>query len=121
MLTVLLVGGCATLITIWGYFRLPETKGRSFHELDVLFAKKVSARKFKSTDVDSFDEHDNNQLSARYSVEAPAGARPSIVPHVTEFLATHGKAEDALAQRRGSVGESRRPSIAPAVTEFLHK
>lgn len=115
-------GGCALLIFIWGYFRLPETKGRSFHELDVLFAKQVPARKFKTYTVDPYDEHDNNQLAARYSVAAPAGARPSFVPHVTEYLATHGRAEDALAQRRGSVGvEQRRPSIAPAVTEFLHK
>jgi SP family general alpha glucoside:H+ symporter-like MFS transporter len=41
---------------VWGFFRLPETQGRSFDELDVLFAKKVSARKFKSTVVDTFDE-----------------------------------------------------------------
>jgi hypothetical protein len=82
----------------------------------------VPARKFKTTQVDPYDEHDNNQLSARYSVAAPAGARPSFVPHVTEFLATHGRAEDAMAQRRGSVGvEMRRPSIAPAVSEFLRK
>jgi SP family general alpha glucoside:H+ symporter-like MFS transporter len=115
-------GGCALIIFIWGFFRLPETKGRSFHELDVLFAKQVPARKFKTYIVNPYDEHDNNQLAARYSVAAAAGARPSLVPHVTEFLATHGRAEDALAQRRSSVGvEQRRPSIAPAVTEFLHK
>lgn len=114
-------GGCAALVFIWGYFRLPEIKGRSFHELDILFAKNVSAREFKTTDVNAFDEHDNNQLAARYSVVAPAGQRPSGVPHVTEFLATHGRAEDAAAQRRSSVGNERRPSIAPAVTDFLHK
>ena len=39
-------------------------------------------------------------------------------------MATHGRAEDAAAQRRGSVvadGQQRRPSIAPAVTEYLNK
>jgi len=36
-------------VTTWAYFRLPETGGRSYTELDVLFANKVSARKFKST------------------------------------------------------------------------
>lgn len=36
-------------VTTWAYFRLPETGGRSFTELDILFANKVSARKFKST------------------------------------------------------------------------
>lgn len=34
----------ATLTWIWGYFRLPETKDRTFGELDILFQKRVSAR-----------------------------------------------------------------------------
>ncbi|WWC87014.1 uncharacterized protein L201_001897 [Kwoniella dendrophila CBS 6074] len=34
---------------LWAFFRLPETGGRSFTELDILFANKVPARKFKST------------------------------------------------------------------------
>lgn len=38
------------------YFRLPETKGRSYGELDILFAAGVPARKFKSTHVEEFDE-----------------------------------------------------------------
>lgn len=45
-------------VFVWSFFRLPETKNRSFHELDVLFAKRISARKFASTQVDVFDEHD---------------------------------------------------------------
>lgn len=117
-------GGCATIVFIWAYFRLPETKGRTFHELDILFAKQVPARQFATTDVNAFDEHDNNQLAARYSVAGPAGRRPSFVPSVTDRMAAHGKAEDAAAQRRASVvgvGEQRRPSIAPAVTEYLNK
>ena len=36
-------------VTIWSYFRLPETQGRSYHELDILFSNKVSARKFSKT------------------------------------------------------------------------
>lgn len=36
---------------IWAYFRLPEFKGRSFRELDVLFERGISARKFKDTEV----------------------------------------------------------------------
>lgn len=116
-------GGCAWCIFIWAFFRLPETKGRSFHELDVLFAKKVPARQFASYVVDPYDEQDNNQLAARYSV-ADQGRKASAFTAVTDFLASHGRAEDAAAQRRGSVvaeGEFRRPSIAPAVTEFLRK
>jgi MFS transporter, SP family, general alpha glucoside:H+ symporter len=46
---------CAALCTTWAYFRLPEPKGRTFAELDVLFEKKVSARKFASTSVDLFE------------------------------------------------------------------
>lgn len=116
-------GGCAWLVFIWAYFRLPETKDRTFHELDILFAKQIPARKFATTDVDAFDEHENNQLANQYAVDGQPPRRPSFIPSVTEKLATHGRAEDALAQRRGSVvtdGNSvRRPSIAPAVTEYL--
>jgi SP family general alpha glucoside:H+ symporter-like MFS transporter len=36
---------------IWTYFRLPEPKGRTYGELDILFERKVAARKFKGTDV----------------------------------------------------------------------
>lgn len=117
-------GGCAWLVFVWAYFRLPETKDRTFHELDILFAKQVPARKFATTDVDAFDENDNNALAVRYSVAGQPPRRPSYIPSVTNMLANHGRAEDALAQRRGSVmtGDGntvRRPSIAPAVTEYL--
>ena len=46
--------GCAALCTTWAYFRLPEPKGRTFAEIDVLFERGVSARKFASTKVDLF-------------------------------------------------------------------
>lgn len=55
-------GGTALLTFIWAYFRLPETKRRSFDELDVLFAKKVSARKFKGYQVDTFDDQEVSQV-----------------------------------------------------------
>jgi SP family general alpha glucoside:H+ symporter-like MFS transporter len=35
---------------------VPEPQGRSFAELDLLFERGVSARKFASTNVDVFDE-----------------------------------------------------------------
>jgi SP family general alpha glucoside:H+ symporter-like MFS transporter len=37
------------MVLIWAIFRLPECKGRSYRELDVLFERKVPARKFKQT------------------------------------------------------------------------
>ena len=36
----------------WAYFRLPETKNRTFAEIDILFRNKVKARDFKDTQVD---------------------------------------------------------------------
>jgi SP family general alpha glucoside:H+ symporter-like MFS transporter len=39
------------LCLVWSYLRLPECKGRTFRELDILFEQKVSARKFESTEV----------------------------------------------------------------------
>ncbi|KAI8964299.1 sugar transporter [Daldinia sp. FL1419] len=49
--------GSCFLCFIYTYFRVPEPAGRTFAELDLLFEKKVSARKFASTDVDVFAEH----------------------------------------------------------------
>jgi SP family general alpha glucoside:H+ symporter-like MFS transporter len=39
---------------VWIFFRLPEPKGRTYAELDILFTQGISARKFKSTEVDLF-------------------------------------------------------------------
>ncbi|KAL1969338.1 hypothetical protein VTN77DRAFT_9530 [Rasamsonia byssochlamydoides] len=47
--------GMCFLCLIWTFFRLPEPKGRTFEELDILFERKISARKFKETEVDLFE------------------------------------------------------------------
>ncbi|TVY83858.1 Maltose permease MAL61 [Lachnellula suecica] len=47
--------GICFLCIIYTYFRLPEPAGRSFAELDLMFERGVSARKFASTKVDVFD------------------------------------------------------------------
>lgn len=44
-------GGTATFTLIVAYFCLPEYKGRSYRELDILFQRRISARKFASTKV----------------------------------------------------------------------
>lgn len=44
--------GINVLWMIWAYFRLPELKGRTYEELDILFTKKVKARDFKKAVVD---------------------------------------------------------------------
>jgi SP family general alpha glucoside:H+ symporter-like MFS transporter len=46
--------GTSFLCLTWAFFRLPEPKGRSYAELDVLFESKVPARKFRDAKVDSF-------------------------------------------------------------------
>lgn len=49
--------GTCLVCAIWTYFRLPEPKGRTYAELDILFENGVSAREFKSTSIDRFDAH----------------------------------------------------------------
>lgn len=46
--------GLCALCFLWTFFRLPETKGRNYAELDALFAQKVPARKFSGTVVELF-------------------------------------------------------------------
>ncbi|CDM36423.1 hypothetical protein DTO006G1_9520 [Penicillium roqueforti] len=41
-------GGLCILCLVWSFFRLPEPKGRSYAELDVLFENKVRTREFPS-------------------------------------------------------------------------
>ncbi|KAK9365193.1 general substrate transporter [Lipomyces kononenkoae] len=66
--TALIWAGTALLTLIWAYFRLPETKGRRYDEIDILFAKKVSARKFEAYQVDVYDEEQNLRLAMQHSV-----------------------------------------------------
>ena len=46
---------CA-LALVWCYFCLPEMRGRALREIDVLFERRVPARKFAKTEVDDLDE-----------------------------------------------------------------
>ncbi|KAL3952556.1 hypothetical protein ACCO45_012499 [Purpureocillium lilacinum] len=48
-------GGTAIVCWIMAYFFLPELKHRSYREADILFNRKVPARKFKSTIIDVKD------------------------------------------------------------------
>jgi len=45
-------GGLAALCLCWAYFRVPETKGRTFEELDILFERKVPTRAFRGYVID---------------------------------------------------------------------
>lgn len=51
----LFFAGTCFLCLVWTYFRLPEPKGRTFGEMDVLFERRISARKFSQEIVDPAD------------------------------------------------------------------
>ncbi|KAH8888436.1 general substrate transporter [Thozetella sp. PMI_491] len=44
----------SVLFAVWTVFRVPETKGRTYEELDVLFEKRVPAWRFASEQIDAF-------------------------------------------------------------------
>ncbi|KAI0376330.1 sugar transporter [Hypomontagnella monticulosa] len=46
--------GTCLLSSIWVFFRLPEPKGRTYAELDMLFERGVPARDFAKTEIDPF-------------------------------------------------------------------
>ncbi|CAH0055210.1 unnamed protein product [Clonostachys solani] len=60
----LFYAGTNLLCNIWCWFRLPETKDRSFGEIDLLFDNRVPARKFKHTNVDQFNQNNNTSEKA---------------------------------------------------------
>lgn len=72
--------GICFLCLTWTYFRLPEPKGRTYGELDILFSQKISARKFSRTDAtqshgetvrlaSASDEVDENNGSGNFRKE----------------------------------------------------
>lgn len=52
---------------IYTFFRLPEPRGRTFAELDVLFEKGIPARKFSTTDVDVYHEHVEDAVMNKFN------------------------------------------------------
>lgn len=75
-------GGICFLCIIWTYFRLPEPRGRSFAELDLLFEKKVPARQFASTKVDVFEEtglYEDTATFHRYEDKVVEQEKRSVV------------------------------------------
>lgn len=63
------------------YFRVPEPSGRTFAELDLLFERGVSARKFKSTNVDVFDETVDDSVLNRYDEQILQPERMASIQH----------------------------------------
>lgn len=53
-------GFWAFVFFVWTWFRLPETKNKTFEELDILFASGVKAREFASYKVDAYVDRGKN-------------------------------------------------------------
>ncbi|KAH3898654.1 related to maltose permease [Saccharomycodes ludwigii] len=43
-------GAFCFVCTVWSFFRLPETSGRSYEELDIMYHRGIPAREFKNYD-----------------------------------------------------------------------
>jgi len=56
--------GMCALCLLWTYFRLPEPKGRTYGEMDILFERSVSARKFRGTDVSPWATEDLDRVES---------------------------------------------------------
>ncbi|OQD81843.1 hypothetical protein PENANT_c025G07540 [Penicillium antarcticum] len=62
--------GSCLILAIWTYERLPETAGRSFAEIDLLFEHQVPARDFAKTDISQFSfELENVQKANDFTEE----------------------------------------------------
>lgn len=64
--------GLCFICLAWTYLRLPEPKGHTYGELDVLFERKISPRKFKSTKLDIFRSDHLDITDSGGSVEREA-------------------------------------------------
>ncbi|EFR04447.1 hypothetical protein MGYG_07455 [Nannizzia gypsea CBS 118893] len=69
-------GGICFCCVVYSYFRLPEPQGRSFAELDVLFERGISARKFASTQVDVFSEEVATNVIDTYKEKDSGNTEP---------------------------------------------
>lgn len=73
--------GIVAILLTWTFFRLPECRGRTYGELDILFEQKVPARQFARTAVDQYevDKRENankNRNDAGDSDSVKDGKKP---------------------------------------------
>lgn len=60
-------GTTAMLTWIWAFFRLPETKNRTYEELDRLFARNTPTWKFETAVVDMSENEDEDDTQERHA------------------------------------------------------
>lgn len=60
--TGFIFGGISFCCFLWCFFRLPESRGRTFEELDILFSRRVPARKFVDYDLVVEGEREHSKL-----------------------------------------------------------
>ena len=84
-------GGVVLVFLVWTFFRLPECRGRTYGELDVLFEQKVSARRFARTAADQYttrrkeEERGGSASEASTSTEVKSKkGRPMSVDHMED-------------------------------------
>ena len=49
-------GGTALVCLVTAWWALPEMKGRSYREIDIMFKRRIPARKWKTTVIDVNDD-----------------------------------------------------------------
>ncbi|KAG9242028.1 general substrate transporter [Calycina marina] len=71
-------GTSCFMCIIYVYFRLPEPSGRSFAELDLLFERGISARKFVKTEVDVFEVEVHERILQQYDDKMVVGTNAPV-------------------------------------------
>lgn len=71
--------GLTGLLITFMWFMLPETKDRTFAELDVLFENKVPARKFSKMNVDQFSGHTTAIRVGSSDGSSSDGEKPGVL------------------------------------------
>ncbi|KAF2464714.1 uncharacterized protein BDR25DRAFT_296280 [Lindgomyces ingoldianus] len=75
--------GTCGCVVVWVYFRLPEPKGRTYGELDLLFEQKVSARKFKGMNVDPYGRAQTSTRSSTSTPQSPQCRMSNFISHLS--------------------------------------
>lgn len=70
--------GTGGICFVWAYFRLPETKGRTYEELDVLFSNRIPARVFSRCVVNAYAD-DNDVLEIKSSKREAREAEKALM------------------------------------------